>query len=326
MNILIRDRKVNGMTSVTHDTMERKCVEDTLKQGEGKYLLILEANPDPVIVYDMEGKVDYFNPAFTNIFGWTLDECFGKSMDVFVPEDAWPETKTMIAKVLSGKNFSGVETRCYIKDGSIIHVSLSGAAYRNGNGNPMGSIVNIRAISEQKKLEKQPQQAQKMEAIGTLAGGIAHDFNNLLMGIQGRTSLMLFDANPDHPHLEHLKGIEDYINKAAKLTQQLLGFARGGKYQVKPTDMNEIIHTSSDMFGQTKNEVVIHRKIQKDIWSVEVDQPQIEQVLLNLYVNAWQAMPGGGDLYIQTENVVIDENSIRPYQVVAGKYVQISVT
>ena len=118
-----------------------------------------------------------------------------------------------------------------------------------------------------------------------------------------------------HPHVEHLKRIEYCIKSSAKLTKQFLGFARGGKYEVKPTDMNEIIDKGADRFGRTKKEVTIRLKSQRDIWSVEVDQQQIEQVLLNLYVNAWQAMSEGGDLLIQTENVVIDENNKRPYQV-----------
>ena len=314
------------MLSTTTNVTESKQVEDALEQRDEKYRTILETIPDPVVLFDIECKVEYFNPAFTCVFGWTLDECFGKSMNVFVPEDAWPEIKTMSDKLLAGKSFSGIETRCYTKEGNIIHVSISGAVYRDREGNPRGSAVNLRDISEQKKLERQLQQIQKMEAIGTLAGGIAHNFNNLLMGIQGRTALMYLQTGPDHPHFEHLKGIEDCIKSSVKLTKQLLGFARGGKYEIKPTDMNEIIDKSADRFGRIKKDVTIHLKSQPDIWSVEVDQKQIEQVLLNLYINAWQAMPGGGDLYIQTENVVVDENCKRPYQVEPGKYVQISLT
>ena len=314
------------MLSTTTNVTESKQVEGALEQRDEKYRTILETIPDPVVLFDIECKVEYFNPAFTCVFGWTLDECFGKSMDVFVPEDAWPEIKTMSDKLLAGKSFSGIETRCYTKEGNIIHVSISGAVYRDREGNPRGSAVNLRDISEQKKLERQLQQIQKMEAIGTLAGGIAHNFNNLLMGIHGHTTLMHLQIGPDHPHVEHLKGIEDCIKSSVKLTKQLLGFARGGKYEIKPTDMNEIIDKSADRFGRIKKDVTIHLKSQPDIWSVEVDQKQIEQVLLNLYVNAWQAMPGGGDLYIQTENVVVDENCKRPYQVEPGKYVQISLT
>jgi len=179
---------------------------------------------------------------------------------------------------------------------------------------------------DNKRLQAQFQQAQKMEAIGTLAGGIAHDFNNLLMGIQGRTSLMFMNIDSDHPHFEHLNGIEEMVKRGADLTRQLLGFARGGKYEVRPTDLNELIEKSSDMFGRTKKEIRIHTKYQRDIWTVEVDQGQIEQVLLNLYVNAWQAMIGGGDLYIETENVTLDEQYSKPFKVELGKYVKVAVT
>jgi two-component system, cell cycle sensor histidine kinase and response regulator CckA len=323
---LIRKGKVVAMISVARDITERKHIEDALKQSEEKYRIVLETNPDPVVVYDMEGKVTYFNRAFTNVFGWTLEECFGKSMDVFVPGDAWPETKMMINKVLSGENFSGIETRRYTKEGSIIPVSISGAIYMGEDGDPMGSVINLRDISEQKELVIQLQQAQKMEAVGTLAGGIAHDFNNLLMGIQGCTSLLSFDIDSNHPNFEYLNRIEDYIKNAANLTKQLLGFARRGKYEIKPTDMNEIINKSSDMFGRTKKEIVIHKKSQADIWAVEVDPSQIEQVILNLYVNAWQAMAGTGELYLQTENVILDDNDVKPYGVKSGRYVKISVT
>jgi two-component system cell cycle sensor histidine kinase/response regulator CckA len=323
---LIRDGKIVAMISVARDISERKSIEDALKQSEEKYRIVLEANPDPVVVYDMEGKVTYFNMAFTNVFGWTLEECFGKSMDVFVPTDAWPKTNMMINKVLSGENFSGIETLRYTKEGNIIPVSISGAIYRDKNGNPMGSVINLRDISEQKELEIQFQQAQKMDAIGTLAGGIAHDFNNLLMGIQGCTSLMSFDIDSNHPNFEYLNRIENYIKNASSLTKQLLGFARRGKYEIKPTDINDIVNKSSEMFGRTKKEITIHKKCHPDIWAVEVDQPQIEQVLLNLYVNAWQAMSGTGELYLQTENVILNDNDVKPYGVKSGKYVKISVT
>jgi two-component system cell cycle sensor histidine kinase/response regulator CckA len=325
-NPLIREGKFVAMISVARDITERKYIEDALKQSEEKYRIVLEANPDPVVIYDMEGNVTYFNMAFTNIFGWTLEECFGKSMNVFVPADAWPKTKMMINKVLSGENFSGIETRRYTKEGNIIPVSISGAIYRDKNGNPMGSVINLRDISEQKELEMQFQQAQKMDAIGTLAGGIAHDFNNLLMGIQGCTSLMSYDIDSNHPNFEYLNRIENYIKNASSLTRQLLGFARRGKYEIKPTDLNDIVNKSSEMFGRTKKEITIHKKCYPDIWTVEVDQPQIEQVLLNLYVNAWQAMSGTGDLYLQTENVILNDIDVKPYGLNSGRYVKISVT
>jgi len=126
--------------------------------------------------------------------------------------------------------------------------------------------------------------------------------------------------------LDHLKGIEDYVRSATELTKQLLGFARGGKYEVKSTNINDLLKKSSEMFGRTKKEVVIHPKYQENLWPVEVDQGQIEQILMNLYVNAWQSMPGGGDLYLESENVLLDEKFLSPFNLESGKYVKISVT
>jgi PAS domain S-box-containing protein len=187
-------------------------------------------------------------------------------------------------------------------------------------------VEREKAEAERSKLESQLQHAQRMEAIGTLAGGIAHDFNNILMGIQGRTSLMLLDVPSSAPHFEHLKGIEKYVQDAASLTRQLLGFARGGKYEEKATDLNDLIHRSAQMFGRTKKEIRIHGKYQEALWTAMVDRNQIEQVLLNLYVNAWQAMPEGGDLYIETENVFLNEKEGHPYGMSSGRYVRVSVT
>ena len=212
-------------------------------------------------------------------------------------------------------------------------VEASVSLMRDTEGKPVGfreiarDVTNRKLAEEEKdRLEAQFQQARKMEAIGTLAGGIAHDFNNILMGIQGRASLMLLDVDPSNPHFEHLRGIEEHVKSAADLTKQLLGFARGGKYEVKATDLNELADRSASLFGRTRKEITIHRKFQPELWTVEVDRRQMEQVLLNLFVNAWQAMPAGGEIYLQTENVVLDEAYVKPHGVKAGQYVKISVT
>jgi nitrogen-specific signal transduction histidine kinase/CheY-like chemotaxis protein len=187
-------------------------------------------------------------------------------------------------------------------------------------------LAIIRDTSERKKLEAQLQAAQRMEALGTLAGGIAHDFNNLLMGILGNVSLLQLDAELSHPNRERIQNIEQFVQSGAELTRQLLGLTRGGKYETKPTNMNKIVKKSAEMFGRTKKEIAVHEKYEENIWTVDVDRGQFEQVLLNLYVNAWQAMPAGGELYLETVNAVLDEADTMPFSLEPGRYVKISVT
>lgn len=183
-----------------------------------------------------------------------------------------------------------------------------------------------RLESETKLIQDQLLQSQKMEAVGTLAGGIAHDFNNILAGIQGYASLMQMDLPSNHPNHARLQKIEDLVGSGASLTRQLLGFGRGGKYEVKPTNLNQVIVKSSEIFSRTRKELTVYREFEKGLWSVEADQGQIEQVLLNLYINAWQAMPEGGDLSLATQNVALDEWTVKPRGRQPGRYVKISVT
>ena len=180
------------------------------------------------------------------------------------------------------------------------------------------SIIILSDVTEQKRLEEKLQQAKKMEAVGTLAGGVAHDFNNLLMGVQGNISLMMLDLKPGDPHFEEVASIERCVDSAAKLTKQLLGFARGGKYVVKATSLNEMIRKLKGMFERTNKNISFHEKFQDDLWSVEVDQGQIEQVIMNLFLNACQAMPKKGELRVLTENVTLDQTFCEKFRCETG--------
>jgi PAS domain S-box-containing protein len=304
---------------------ERKQAEEALQESEERYRTVLEASPDLVVVYNMEGQVVYINPAFTKVFGWTSEELLGGKID-YIPEDNWPETQMMIDKVLAGKNFSGIESRRYTKQGNIVDVTISAAIYLDRDGNPAGSIHVLRDITERKRLEAQLQYAQKIEAVGTLAGGVAHDFNNLLMGIQGNVSLMLMGMDPARPDYERLKNIEKQIQSGARLTSHLLGYARKGKYEVKPLDLNQLVDETSDTFGRTKKEITIRQELAEELFAIEADPAQIEQVLLNLYVNAADAMPGGGELIVKTVNVTHQDMRGKLYEPKRGSYVLLTVT
>ena len=169
-------------------------------------------------------------------------------------------------------------------------------------------------------------QIQRLEGIGTLAGGVAHDFNNLLMGIQGNISLMMLRTGPSEYNYKKLKSIESCVISGTKLTQQLLGFARGGKYMAKSLDFNQIVMDTARMFGRTRKDIRIEENIEHDLWAVIADKNQIEQVLLNIYINAWQAMPDGGTLLIDAQNIVLDASFLKAFDIRPGRYVRISIT
>lgn len=324
---------------ICEDITTRAQAEEKLRQSRKRYQMLyeradkaqklyrslLESSADAIILYDLEGRVEYVSAAFTEIFGWSFDEVKGKRIP-FVPDSEKETTRKVIKELVEqGTPCHGFETKRLTKHGYVLDVSISASRYTDHEGKPAGMLVVIRDISERKKLQAQLQQAQKMEAIGTLAGGIAHDFNNLLMGIQGNVSIMLLDMDEKHPHYQRLKIIEEQIQSGSKLTSQLLGYARHGRYEIEPLDLNEVVKETSETFGRTKKEIVIHHDLDPDLWPVEADKTQLEQVLFNIYVNAWQAMPAGGDLFISTRNTTHEELKERIYKAKPGNYVLLSI-
>ncbi|MDY7032197.1 MAG: PAS domain S-box protein [Thermodesulfobacteriota bacterium] len=306
---------------------EYRKSEETLRESEERFRSLAENAPDIIFTLNKEGAWTYVNPAFEEILGYSRDEVIGKYAIGIINEEHARNHIHLFKRIRDEKETIKNESiHLTHKDRSERLFNTSASCNADLQGNMTGVVGLLKDITEHRRLEAQFRQSQKMEAIGTLAGGIAHDFNNILMGIQGRTSLMLIDTDSSHPHFEHLRGIEDYVKSAADLTKQLLGFARSGKYEVKSTDLNEVIKGQNRMFGRTKKEIAIRGKYEEILWTVEVDQGQIGQVLLNLYVNAWQAMPNGGSLYVQTENVMLDENAVKPFDLEPGRYVRISVT
>ena len=316
-----KDGRIHRIVGIAEDITDRKRAEELLEK-------FFSLSLDLLCIADINGKFKRINPAFEKTLGYDSEELLSKPYLDFVHPDDKASTLEVGGNLAKGMPVIHFENRYRRKDGAFKWLSWTsmpdpetGTTYAVAR-----DITHEKNAGEEKaKLEAQLHQAMKMEAIGTLAGGIAHDFNNLLMGIQGRASLMLMDTDPTYPYYEHLKGIEEYVRSAADLTRQLLAFARGGKYEVKPTDLNGLVIKCSEMFGRTKKEISIHRKCQENLWTVEADQSQVEQVLMNLFVNAWQSMPGGGDIHIQTRNVVQDEQSKTVEGLAPGKYIQISI-
>ncbi len=317
-------RNIPGAELTGQNIAAQRQTEETPLETESKFRFIFDFSPQAIALTEIEtGRLVNVNDKFCELTKYNREEVVGLTTTEVGFYDNEDRIRFIKALHRSGE-VNGLEMNFKAKDGSTLNALMFSKVIRIADA-PFILTIFL-DITEQKQLKKQLQQAQKMESIGTLAGGIAHDFNNLLMGIQGRTSMMFLDIDFNHPHFEYLKEIEYYIKNATHLTKQLMDIAKSGKYEVKPTDINEIITNSSEMFRQTKKELIIQKKCQSDIWTVEVDQPQIEQVLLNLYVNAWQAMSGTGKLLLQTQNVTWHADDVKPYGVEPGRYVKIAVT
>ncbi|RPI79190.1 MAG: PAS domain S-box protein [Desulfobacteraceae bacterium] len=332
INQMLEQLQKNGLelaetnVRLNRDIQERIETEKALRESEQRFRELAELLPEAIFEMTPEGKVTFGNQKAHEYFGYTPEEIKRgvNALDVISPEDR-PRVQETIGRILAGEQSGLNEYRVVRKDGSSFP-ALFHSVLMIHNERPVGIRGFSVDITEKKRIEAQLKQSQRLESIGTLAGGVAHDFNNILMGVQGCASLMLAETEPVHPHFEYLKNIENYVRSAANLTRQLLGFARGGKYQVKSTDLNDLVQRTAGMFGRTKKEIVIHARYQKGLWPVEVDQGQVEQVLLNLFVNAGQAMPAGGDLYLETQNTILDENRVLPYQLQPGSFVKVMVT
>jgi two-component system cell cycle sensor histidine kinase/response regulator CckA len=314
-------RKIKELNSLRP---KQKHIEKALRESEEKYRLLVE-NADVAIFIAQDEVIKFPNPKALELIGYSADELAEMPfVNLIHPQDK-DAVYARYQRWLNGeKPSSTYEFRIISKKGDELWVQLNTALIA-WEGRP-ATLNFLRDITVQKTLEVQFQQAQKMEAIGTLAGGIAHAFNNILMAIQGHISLLLYDMDSTHPHYEALKNIEASVINAAKLTNQLLGYARKGKYHVQLIDLNQIVEETSGTFGKTRKDVTIYSELSEDLFGVEADQGQMEQVLLNLYVNAAEAMPDGGKLILKTSNATHNEIKGRLYEPTPGRYVQLTIT
>jgi PAS domain S-box-containing protein len=311
-------------------TLEREALEreKELKRAQEVYRSLLNSSPDAVVIYDLEGRTRYASPAFTDLFGWTLQEIEGERIP-FVPESEKESTAAAIRDLLvSGKPCRNFETRRTTKDGRVLDVSIAASRYLDEEGTPAGILTMLRDISEKKRMESQLLHSHKMEAVGTLAGGISHDFNNILQIVSGYVQILLLSANPSHPDYAKLQAMERAARKGSELTKRLLIFSRKVEAELRPVDLNHAVLQVAKLLERTIPKMIrIHTELAQDLKVVNADPLQLEQIIINLGVNAADAMNEGGEITFKTGNVVLDEPYCRTHVgSKAGEHVKLSVS
>jgi len=308
---------VDGITylfSIVHDITARKEAEDAIREGENKLHAITSTATDAIILIDNCGKVSYWNPAAERMFGYDVDEMMGRDLEIIIPAQYREAHKNKFARFaetghgpMIGKVY---EVSAIRKDGSEfpIELSISGLQLKD----KWHSAGVVRDITGRKNLETQLRQAQKMEAIGTLAGGVAHDFNNILTAIIGFGSMLAMKMAKDDPLLHAVNEIMAAGERAATLTQSLLAFSRKSPLETKPVSLNGIINKVEKLLVRLlREDIEFKSSPAADDLTIMADPAQIEQVLINLVTNARDAMPKGGQLWISTAVVELDREFIR---------------
>lgn len=314
------NHKILGIASVAGiPVYARRMTKELL--GRNRHLETILESMNEGIVEVYAGRVVYVNSAAMKLFGLPL-ECLlsANPRDLFDEDHRGRIDALMEGGLEEPLSTAGLIHPLELNGCQIVIRSFPVKTERDT------TILLITDVTQQRNLEYQLQHVQRMDAIGNLAGGISHNFNNLLMGIQGNVSILIQDKKVGDIGYDELAGIERCIDNGAKLTRQLLSFAKGGRYSLDLVDLNDVVEKSSSMFARTRKEIQVTQHLEADLAPAEADAAQIELALMDLYVNAWHAMSNGGTLTVSTAAVALDEDFVRPYDLAAGKYLKIEVT
>jgi PAS domain S-box-containing protein len=315
------------------DVTEKRRSEQALRESEKRYRDLFGLIPEAVLTFDPETlRILDVNRIAETRYGYTAEEFRRLTLADIQPPEGLPQLQEVMNRFRQGELISNLETIHRRKDRStfpvMISTSLTAFAGRQVALVLASDVADIkRAQQERHRLQEQLYQAQKMETIGTLAGGIAHDFNNLLVGILGTASLLKMSVDEDSVVHEHIQTIEQAALRASDLTKQLLGFARAGKYEVRPVSVNHVIQELSKLLTRTIDKrVKVSLHLAEELWAVEGDHNQLQHSLLNICLNARDAMPEGGELTLTTRNVEVDAQTASKYlNLTEGKYVHIAI-
>jgi PAS domain S-box-containing protein len=330
MDLAVSEVIVGGhryFTGIIKDITERHRSASALKHSEERFRVLVEAMNDGLAVQDADGKIVYVNPRFCEILGYH-EKCL---MNKMVTEFMDTASQIVFQNELDEKEVAGggmVELRMEKEDGDPLHVHVAAKALRAADGEYMGSFVVVTDVTQIKKLQRQLIQSQKMEAIGRLAGGVAHDFNNLLTVILGNVDLSLARLDKENPLYGNLIQIDEAAKRAGSLTRQLLAFSRKQVMQPVVMALNQIVSGLEKMLRRLIGEdIILTTRFDSMTGAIKADPTQIEQVIVNIAVNARDAMPGGGQLTIETHHVTMEDGHLGiEDKVPPGNYAMIAIT
>ena len=326
--------------SVIRDISDRKRIEEELRRvnqeldrrktrelrdSQNRLALIVDSSQDAIIGKNLDGIVTHWNKGAEHIYGYTAPEMIGRSISVLAPKDRSDEIPAILQKIRNGQRVEYFESIRVTKDGRSLNVSISVSPIHDADGKVVGASTIARNITGQKKVEEQLRQSQKMEAVGRLAGGVAHDFNNLLGIVTACAELLR--TRVDAESREYIDNIHEAAKRGASLTRQLLAFSRRQPVQTQVLDLNERLREVSKLLRPLMGEdveIVLSPRSATAI--VEADAGQLDQIVVNLAVNARDAMPSGGKLILETAVSDLDESFAREHSMTAGRYVMLAIS
>ena len=317
------------VVGVAEDVTELRQAEEALQNSELRLRSLLECSSDLIMLIDAEGRFKYLNPSFATTLGFPVDEWIDRSgFDLVWPDDL-RAARNAFGRVLqlAPDDVMPWQLRARCADGSWRW--LEGTTTNHLDDPAIrGIVINCRDVTDRKRLEGQFRQAQKMESIGRLAGGIAHDFNNLLTAIKGNLELAMMETQPIDPRFEYLADADKAADSATSLTRQLLTFSRKQVIDPKVINLNDVLtHVHKLLARLIGEDISLQHFVEPELDSVRFDPSQVEQILINLAVNARDAMPHGGRLTLETANVDLDDEYVKSHPYVeAGSYVMLAVS
>jgi len=322
-----RDGRVVSLFAVARDITERKNAELALRESEERHRFLAENSTDMLARTLPNGTILYTSPVCLELLGFPAEELVGRSVFEFCHTDDLEIVRAASARLLGHHGIETFTYRVRRRDGHYVWFETTSQAVRDAKTGMAAEVLSVsRDVTERRRMEEELRQAQKMEAVGQLAGGVAHDFNNLLTSIRGFSDLLARSVEQGDPRRKDIAEILKATERAAALTRQLLAFSKRQILRLEPLNINAIVEDMTKIVRRLLGETIaVETALDGSVWTVRADPGQLEQVLLNLALNARDAMSDGGRLHIETRNVVIEPN---PGEAVIppGKYVVLEVT